>query len=83
MQDVVSDLYSVRCENCGHKRSDDLFKPCENCKSKHVRGLGYVYGFEADSFLRAVSIFIAVLILLLVVFCVYLYYTIGVLRIFN
>ena len=77
----MSDLYSVRCQNCGNLRPDDLSKVCDNCTSRQTRLLGYIYGHEHRAFLMMVFFLIGIMALLFLSGAAYLYYILVVLGI--
>jgi len=70
----MSDLYSIKCKNCGAVRSEDLKVRCPKCNSRQTWLLGYVYEHEARSFLVTITIIGAVLFLSLIMGCFYIYY---------
>ena len=77
----MSDLYSIQCENCGSTRPDDLASPCPKCQSKNTKFLGYVYGYEARAFIKALFSVVGFVALLIVFGALYLYYTNAILGI--
>lgn len=70
----MSDLYSVKCTNCGAVRSEDLKAKCPKCNSRQSWLLGYVYEHEARSFLITLTIIGGVIVLFLTMGCLYVYY---------
>ena len=68
------DLYSVRCENCGGVRPEDLKIKCPKCASHKTRLLGYVYDYEAKSFRNLLIIIGGIITLFLTAACLYLFY---------
>lgn len=68
------DLYSVRCENCGGVRPEDLKIKCPKCASHKTRLLGYVYDYEAKYFRNALIIIGSLFALFFAAVCLYLFY---------
>ena len=63
MSTYKPNIRSISCQNCGASREENLRESCPSCGSRQYFLLGYTYQHEA----RAISLFMALAILILLI----------------